>query len=63
MQCVSSFQLRLAIPPQARLRVEQPAILSGIGTYHSRQPFTKERDAYVIPLKRSTTWIDLVDDH
>jgi hypothetical protein len=46
---------------QARLRIEQPAQLPGIGSYHLRQAFKKERDAYTIALKSDTTWIELLD--
>jgi hypothetical protein len=48
---------------QARLRVAQPAKIAGVGLYHPQSPFTKERDAYPIPLNRTTTWIELVDSH
>jgi hypothetical protein len=47
--------------PQARMRVEQPAKIAGVGTYHPRPQLAKERDAYTISLKRGITWIDLVD--
>lgn len=47
--------------PLARLRVEQPAKVAGVGTYRPRRQLTKERDAYTIPLKSGTTWIDLID--
>ena len=49
--------------PEARLRVAQPARVAGVGVYHPRLPIRKERDAYPIPLKRNTTWIELVDGH
>jgi hypothetical protein len=49
--------------PQARLRVEQPAKVVGVGAYHPRQQLVKERNAYTIPLKSSTTWIELIDGH
>jgi uncharacterized protein DUF5695 len=45
--------------PNARLRVQQPARLEGIGTYAPRQRFVNERDAFTIPLGRSTTSIEL----
>jgi hypothetical protein len=45
---------------QARLRVEQPAKLDGIGVYHPRQQLKKEREAYVISLKTSATQIELI---
>jgi hypothetical protein len=60
-------QIRIGLAPQtadtsqARLHIEQPAKVAGIGTYHSRQSFAKERDAYVISLKPATTWIELTD--
>jgi len=47
--------------PQARLRVEQPSTLTGVGAYHPHPQLTRERDAYVIPLKTSPTWIELTD--
>ncbi|PYS65014.1 MAG: hypothetical protein DMF74_05145 [Acidobacteria bacterium] len=47
--------------PQARLHVEQPAKVTGVGTYRPRLQLTTERDAYAIPLKRTTTWIELTD--
>jgi hypothetical protein len=49
--------------PQARLHVEQPAKLAGVGMYHPRKQLAKERDAYTILLKSSSTWIDLTDDN
>ena len=60
-------QIRVALSAQtadtqqARLHIEQPAKLSGVGTYHPRQSLMKERDAYVIPLQRATRWIELTD--
>lgn len=45
----------------ARLRVEQPAKIAGVGSYHPRQSFKRERDTYSIPLKTSATWVDLID--
>jgi len=45
--------------PVARLRVEQPAKLSGVGAYRPATALKSERDAYVVPLKKGTTWIDL----
>ena len=53
--------------PVARLRLEQPAHLPNIGTYHPasdaktalKKDFKIERDAYVVPLERETTWITL----
>lgn len=45
--------------PEARLRVEQPAKVTGVGTYHPVVALKSERDAYVVPLKKGATWIDL----
>ncbi len=52
---------RYANTPQARLRVEQPAQVPGIGTYGPREQLTKEREAYSIPLRSGTTWVELSD--
>lgn len=46
--------------PDARLRIQQPANLPSIGTYTLRQKFLTEREAFTIPLKDTTTIIDLV---
>ncbi len=45
--------------PQARLRIEQPAQVAGSGSYRPRQPFQQEREAFTIPLKQGTTWVEL----
>jgi hypothetical protein len=45
--------------PQARLRIEQPAQITGVGSYRLREQFEQEREAYVIPLKQGATWIEL----
>jgi len=60
-------QIRIGLSPQtpdtsqAVLHLEQPAKLAGIATYHPRPALAKERDAYVIPLKPVTSWIELSD--
>ena len=46
---------------QARLRIEQPAPVPGVGSYRPRQQFSKEREAYTIALQKGTTWVDLID--
>ena len=57
--------VRVALSPeteytnQARLRVEQPAKVMGVGNYVPTQQLTQERGAYVIPLKQQTTWVEL----
>jgi hypothetical protein len=60
-------QIRIGLAPQtadttqARVHIEQPAKVAGVGSYHPRQSFAKERDAYVIPLKPAISWIELTD--
>jgi hypothetical protein len=39
---------------QARLRIEQPAKISGIGTFHPFGDFPVERVAYTIPLGKTS---------
>jgi hypothetical protein len=56
-----SLAAQTASTTQARLRVEQPAKIAGVGSYHPRQSFKQERYMYSIPLKPSVTWLDLVD--
>ena len=46
--------------PNARLRVQQPAKNVRVGTYAPRGSFVNERDAFTIPLGRSTKVIELV---
>jgi hypothetical protein len=48
--------------PNARLRVQQPAKITRVGTYAPRGGFVNERDAFTIPLGRSTTVIELAVD-
>ncbi len=43
------------------MRVEQTAKVSGVGNHHPATEFKTEREAYVIPLQASTTWIELTD--
>jgi hypothetical protein len=43
----------------ARLRVEQPAAVSGVGKYRASQHLNVERDAFVIPLSAGQTSVDL----
>jgi len=45
--------------PNARLRVQQPARLTNAGAYVPPSKFVNERDAFTIPLGRSTTTIEL----
>jgi hypothetical protein len=49
-----------AATPVARVRVEQPATVAGVGRFSPRTPgLESERGAYVVPLGASTTWLDL----
>jgi len=43
----------------ARLRVEQPAAVAGVGKYATSRHFDVEREAYVIPLSAGQTSVDL----
>ena len=43
----------------ARLRVEQQGPKTDFGPFHPVTPLKSERDAYVVPLGRGTTWIKL----
>jgi hypothetical protein len=45
--------------PTAFLRVEQPAKINGVGAYQLDKSFKLERGAYVIPLHKETTWVEL----
>jgi hypothetical protein len=45
--------------PEAWLRVEQPAKINGIGTYRPASPLKSERGAYMVPLQKNTTWVEL----
>lgn len=45
--------------PVARLLVQQPAKLKGFGEYRVSQSLNEERGAYVVPLGKAVTWIDL----
>lgn len=47
--------------PQARLRIEQPAQLPGIGTYHPAHPLTVTGGAATVPLGKGLTWVELTD--
>lgn len=48
--------------PEARLRIEQPAKVPGVGEFHPEKEFKVERGAFDVPLnKSSTTWVQLND--
>ena len=46
--------------PNARLRIQQPARVAVAGTYAPRRRLVNERDAFTIPLSKSTTTIELI---
>jgi len=49
-----------AFTPSARLRIEQPAKLTGVGTYSTTSgTFTTERGTIVVPLKATATLVEL----
>jgi hypothetical protein len=45
--------------PTARLRAEQPAAVQGVGKYRPAKSLAQERDAYVVPLGKQATVIEL----
>lgn len=45
--------------PEARLRVQQPAEVEGVGTLEPVQDFSRERQAYVVPLDDEPTQVTL----
>jgi hypothetical protein len=51
-----------AYTPAARLRLEQPATIEGVGRVRPTREFTIERGAFVIPLSSETTWVELGSD-
>jgi hypothetical protein len=48
--------------PTARLRIEQPAKITGTGKYHPSRIFSQERGAYVVPLAKTATWVELQEN-
>jgi hypothetical protein len=45
--------------PEARLRIEQPTEIAGVGRYRPSSPVNSERGVYIIPLGKQTSWIQL----
>lgn len=45
----------------ARLRIEQPAKVEGVGEYHPAKALNSSRDAFEVPLTSKVTWVDLSD--
>ena len=46
---------------EARLRIEQPAKQSGIGTFRPEEKLAMDRDTFATPLKSGETWITLTE--
>jgi hypothetical protein len=51
-----------AFAPVARLRVEQPAKVGGVGTFHPKETLLNERGAFSIPLQRTIRWVELTSE-
>ena len=45
--------------PEARLRIEQPATVTGIGKFAPATAYKSEREAYVVPLGAQATTVQL----
>lgn len=45
--------------PTARLRIEQPARVAGVGAFAPVAALTRVRGAFVVPLASATTWVEL----
>ena len=43
---------------EARLRVEQPARIAGVGKYEPREKLVVERDTYKVPLTTNIRWVE-----
>jgi hypothetical protein len=48
--------------PLARLRVEQPAKVGGVGTFLIKETLPNERGAFSIPLQSATRWVELANE-
>ena len=53
------FSAATQYTPNAFVRIEQPAKITGIGTFKPTEKLETERGAFVIPLKTETTWVEL----
>jgi hypothetical protein len=47
---------------QARLRVEQPATIEGVGKFKPKQELASEREAFNVPLASAATCVDLGEE-
>jgi hypothetical protein len=48
--------------PQARLRIEQPAKIEGVGKFKPKQQLASEREAFNVPLASAATWVELAEE-
>jgi hypothetical protein len=47
--------------PLARLRIEQPAKVAGVGAYHPQEKLPSHRGAFTVSLQNKVTWLELTD--
>jgi hypothetical protein len=47
--------------PLARLRIEQPAKVAGVGLYLPQEKLSSERGAFTVTLQNRVTWLELTD--
>jgi hypothetical protein len=45
--------------PEARLRIENSAKITGVGEFRPTTQLKVEREAYVVPLNKTVTWMEL----
>jgi hypothetical protein len=50
------------VASSARLRIEQPARVTGVGSYHPKDKLSKERGAFTISLQNKPATIELLAD-
>jgi hypothetical protein len=53
------FGAKTVFTAAARLRIEQPAKIKGVGKYAPTSSSKLERNAYVVPLSDKVSWIEL----
>jgi hypothetical protein len=53
------FAAATPFTPVARLRLEQPATVKGVGKYAPSKPLAQERGAYLVALGPATTWVEV----
>jgi hypothetical protein len=49
--------------PTGLLRIEQPAKVNGVSSYRPVPPLQSQRGAYVVPLQKETTWLEVTTGH